>query len=150
MQKYKLEITEEQAQVIRNALDLYTRIGIGQLKEIWWVWGHNKDVCKCDRRTFDAYLTDLQLQLTGFPLNASWGIHSLEVHDVFRQAYDLHQVIRNKLAWTRYRKEHPGSESQPRDHSFAIGTGTIDFDNPRKTALEDVPLATIEVVKDGD
>ena len=34
MKKVKIEVTEDQAQIIQRALDFYSRIGIGQMKEI--------------------------------------------------------------------------------------------------------------------
>ena len=34
MSKYKLTVSEQQAAIIANALDLFTRIGLGQFEEI--------------------------------------------------------------------------------------------------------------------
>ena len=33
-QKYTLQLTEKQARIISEALDLFSRIGMGQLKEV--------------------------------------------------------------------------------------------------------------------
>ena len=146
MRKYKLEINEKQARILRDAIDLYSRIGIGQFGEIWWVWLMNgMDNCKCGRDTFDPIMEQLKKKLTGFHFGASFGIHSADVNDVFRQAYDLKQVIRNRLAWDRHDEKH--GKVDPDNHNRGEhNTWSVDFDPPRLTAVEHSPLAKIEKV----
>ena len=93
-QKYKLIITERQAQRIIKALDLYTRLSTGQLNELNEITfekdnkGHN-----CEA----TYGTLALLQREMFPsigsLNASYGIHSKGLPDEVREGYDIFKVM---------------------------------------------------------
>lgn len=94
--KYSLEVTEEHLQVLINALDLYTRVGIGQFEEVARVYmglGNSN-------RQLEYYLTAAKVSV-GHPKNGSFGIHNPNVRDEFRQAFDIKQVIRHRLAWDR-------------------------------------------------
>jgi hypothetical protein len=59
----------------------------------------------------------------GMSSNASYGIFSTEVPDTARTLWDIHQVIRNRLAYD----SHPGITPQNR---WAEGKFTVDFDEP--------------------
>jgi hypothetical protein len=113
-----LKVSEEQLRLIQRALDLYSRIGIGQF-----------DVIK-DHPTFERHLhrefkdengktdysryhsvrdaVDMTLVQPRNMLyndnligrNGSWGIHNPNVDDSCRDAYDLIQVIRHEF-WKR-------------------------------------------------
>jgi hypothetical protein len=122
----EIEINEEQAKIIINALDFYSRIGIGQFIEIvlafsWW---------QCDEQWFnhrnevERLIYDAQFNLTGMPFNASYGIFSPEVHENAKIAWDIQQVIRYRLAWDRNPK----------------GGMTVDFDDPMRSSTKDFPI----------
>jgi len=59
----------------------------------------------------------------GMSSNASYGIFSLEVPDTARTLWDMHQVIRNRLAYD----SNPGITPENR---WAKGRFTVDFDEP--------------------
>lgn len=128
---YHLAMTERQAQVLVNALDLYSRIGMGQLTEIahilrMTVVGNPSD-------TVDALdaVERLTREASSMWMGGSggyYGITSEKISDVFRVAWDLQQVIRYRLAWDR--KPEGGIQ--------------VHFDDPMKTSAEE--LAVIKKV----
>jgi len=101
MKKYMLELTETQALLVRDALDLYARIGLGQFEAVCDVFGRS-----------DEMLAGIHIakKACGFPASGSHGLHNAKVHDRFRQAWDICQVVRNKVAWER--KPEGGLEVQ--------------------------------------
>lgn len=126
---YTLHLTEKQARVIVNALDLYSRIGMGQLKEVAYVLRQNP-LPKADpeldaRITLLSDIRDRLDTLSRYWMNGSgyYGITSKSISDVFRTAWDIQQVIRHRLAWDRNPK----------------GGITVDFDNPMVTSEEALP-----------
>jgi hypothetical protein len=100
--KYLLEIDEDQAQALSQACEFMSRIAMGQFSEItsglWFKWKVNDpdtlDVCEKIVTTAKSMLTDL-------PRNSYFGIMSADVQENCKVMYDLHQVIRYRLAWDR-------------------------------------------------
>ena len=133
--KYVLEMTEEQAQIAIAALDFYSRMMIGQFREV---------VTRCltaEYENIDEYYESRDravyyLQKARnviFPelpdsLGASYGVyHSRETIE----AWHLLQAIRSCIAWER----NPD------------GGWTVEYDRPIPHNGEPVPICT---VKDGD
>lgn len=128
----RLELTSKQADVLVSALDLYSRILIGQFEEIAHLsLVHNVDMLpeKMMERhhQFSDELRKLKERLLAIPRNGSFGIHSKKVSDLARVAYDIQQVVRNALAWERT----PGG-----------GIG-VNFDRPMQTSSQKLPPAKI-------
>lgn len=128
----RLELTGKQADVLVSALDLYSRILIGQFEEI----AHLSLVYNVDmlpenmmerHHQFSDELRKLKERLLAIPRNGSFGIHSREVNDAARVAYDIQQVVRNALAWER-------------TPEGGIG---VNFDRPMQTGSQKLPPATI-------
>jgi hypothetical protein len=128
MTKYKLTVSEQQAAIIANALDLFSRIGLGQFEEIMRVYDRNHVVPLEAREQARNFLKAAKIEV-GHTSNGSFGIHSPKVSDDFRAAYDLLQVIRHRLAWDR---NPEGNRPQ------------VDFDPPSPTSA--LPLAQISQV----
>ena len=123
---YTLTMSEEQAQVAVRALDLYTRIGIGQFEEAFRVYDPlNSELEPDERRGMEILVTEVK-RIYGHPMNGSHGIHNDKVRDDFRAAYDIQQVIRNRIAFDR----NPEGGMQ------------VDFDTPR--AISQLPLPSIK------
>lgn len=122
---YTLTMSEEQAQIAVRALDLYTRIGIGQFEEILRVYDPLCEVFDAQRTSVRGSMDEIKAQ-AGHPPNGSHGIHNDKVRDEFRVAYDIQQVIRNRIAFDR----NPEGGMQ------------VDFDTPR--AISQLPLPTIK------
>ena len=86
MKKYNLIITERQAKRIILALDLYTRLFTGQLNEL-----KNLTSNKINEKTLELLQKQMFPSLSG--LNSSHGIHSRELPDEIREAYDIFKVL---------------------------------------------------------
>lgn len=126
MKKYTLTFTEEQAGILVDALDLYSRIGIGQFEECVRVFDHTLELPIETRDACKASLDHAKFVIAGLPAGGSHGIHNPKVRDVFRAAYDIQQVIRHRVAWDR---KPEGNISH------------VHFDQPRQ--ISGLPLPTI-------
>jgi hypothetical protein len=124
-----LRLTEKQATVITTALDLYSRVLIGQVENVEEVlrWTYPK-LSTEKLQTARLLLNSVKDVLWGFSPGASHGIHNPEVQDNARQAFDLLQVVRNGVA--RAKKPEGGIQ--------------VCYDVPSQTSTKE-PLATIEV-----
>lgn len=105
MKKYQMELTEEQADIVVRALDLYTRIGIGQFDKMLEVFTGLGSGPR--NPASESYINTVKEWETGQPPNGSFGIHSSVVRNEFRQAFDICQVVRHRLAHDR----NPGGHS---------------------------------------
>lgn len=149
----KLELSDEQAAVLVEALDVYSRTLIGQFEEIGQLallynvnmldsevrqssYSDNPQpyvAHKPDKRAWDAHhdftdgVRELKEKLLGIHKNGSYGIHSEEVHDSARVAYDVLQVVRHHTAW----KRHKGG--------CVMGTLGVSFDTPVQTSKLELP-----------
>jgi len=129
---YQLFLTEKQAQVLVSALDLYSRIGMGQLSEVAYVLRMNALGNPNGQADVLAKVEDLTREAASYWMGGSgsyYGIFSEKINDSFRVAWDLQQVIRYRLAWDR----NPEGGIQ------------VIFDEPLKSSQE--PLACIKKQK---
>ena len=130
---YQLSLTERQAQVLTEALDLFSRIGMGQLEEIAYVLrsytkpSESSSLLSSRLDELKRLAREASNVWMGSPFGCR-GISSEEIGDAFRVAWDLHQVIRYRLAWDR----NPNGGLQ------------VSFDTPMKYSQE--PLAIIKKV----
>lgn len=131
--EYVLEMTEKQAEVISAALEIYARIGIGQLSEVL----EHPDVTRAliasraDRGELEKLMAELKASLFGLKENASFSIMSERVNDRNRVAWDIRNVIRHRLSWDRAWGED--------GHDFKTLSG-VQYDQPTRTAhSEELP-----------
>lgn len=106
----RLTCTIDQAKTISKALDLYTRIGIGQLEELTWMLrfglipfprfddndqyiAEKLDVIKDIDQSIGHIKTSL-----GFSTNSGYGIGNPKVLDTFKVAYEVVKVIDRAIA----------------------------------------------------
>lgn len=97
--KYLLEIDKEHAKVIIEALDVFSRIHMGQLEVVAEQHVHSFDNAEDFielRKTINLLKSDL-----GLHPNAHWGIRSPRVIESAKVAFDIQQIIRHRLAWDR-------------------------------------------------
>lgn len=110
-----ITITEEQLRIIQEALDFYSRVGIGQFDKIkehptfenYLRKEFKNDDGKTDynryhqvRDNVDQMLIHPRNMLLNdllLPRNASWGIYNPNVDESCRVAYDLIQIIRHEF-----------------------------------------------------
>lgn len=87
---YQLTITEKQAEVLGSALDLYSRIGIGQLEAIEWIYRY-LNCLEIDK--LDKLRENLEAAKKAICPNGSYSILNGLVNERFRIAFDLEKVI---------------------------------------------------------
>lgn len=125
--KCTLEMTRQQADVVCKALDLFSRVLIGQLEEIESVCTFNG--IPGDMDALQQALNEAKHAL-GHPSNGSWGIYNENVPDRARIAWDIQKVIRHAIAY----HEHPEG-----------GMG-VNFQVPDQSGKE--PLAKISITEE--
>lgn len=98
---YRLDMSPRQARVILNALDTYSRIGIGQFQIVvetiqqLFGWDIDQDAQQYTRDCLDV----AKKLILGLDPNASYGIpNQKDVSELARIAYDLHCVLRRQVA----------------------------------------------------
>lgn len=122
---YQLTVSEEQARVISSALDLYSRIGIGQFEEILSVLKrYDQKVFQKDTRAADILLQEVKRVVYDLTPNSSFGIHNKDVSNGFRIAWDIKKVIQHQF-WQEGRKEFMNVDSYPPDSSSQLPLPTI-------------------------
>lgn len=107
-----------------KALDTFSRLCIGQINyAVEAAWAHKG--FDMDKGKIDSLCNQIKGMLTGMASpGASYGIHSKEIPDGARIAWDIQQVIRHQLAWDR----HPEG-----------GMG-VSFDKPMQSSEQPLPL----------
>lgn len=100
-QKIVLELTEEEASLVSQACEFYARIRIGQFSEIPYYCINPSAEDYCNRRDLaNEYLLMARKQI--YPnlsgIGHSYGIGKFKDAD---KAYDVHQVLREKLHGTK-------------------------------------------------
>lgn len=100
-QKYELTLNTRQATVLRNALELYVRLCLGQMErlaELGTPIPMPDDIAIGKLTAARNLIVEAKQLLTGFHENASHGIGSDKISDEPRVAYDILQVVRHRLA----------------------------------------------------
>lgn len=133
MRRYQLDLTKEQAITVMQALDLYSRIGMGQIREVVYHCANSEhDPLKraAARRQAEPLLDDAARVLTDLPAGSYFAISAPQIDNSNRRAYDIQQVIRHRLAWD----ESPG------------GGWHREFDKPMPYSGEGLPtIKTVEL-----
>lgn len=143
---YTLTVTAKQAAVISQACELLTRLSLGQWHEF------------IRHMPGDAFCHSIELEDELRPIMEEWlachpigknevvidgwrsnlGIGSPDVSSEAKVAFDLHQVIRHRLAWDKAVADGI-TDGQTRDWSRMM---IVDYDDPMRYGTE--PLATME------
>ena len=141
----EIEVSQKDAYILIDALDIYMRLRIGQwgmvldhAPDMEAVTHEDKSVTfqkVQDYTKFHCYRDIMNrwgAEYINYVPNGSFGIHSDAVEDVARVAYDMKQVIRHRIAW-----------DQNPEGSFGV-----DFDKPWMTTKAKVPLITITRIEE--
>lgn len=129
--RYVLEVSQKQARIIDEAVDLYSRIGMGQLSELLYYFparfngGQRTEKFSQNRDEAEHLLVRIKELIGNLPSGHHY--HSIadpDINDAFRVAYDIRQVVRHFLAWERV----PG------------GGYNRDFDEPMRLSQLDLPI----------
>jgi hypothetical protein len=128
--KVTIECSEEQARVIVDALDLYARIGIGQLHEVVWVWSSAYQTEIDARDAAEAAMDAVKAQLLpGYGRHGSRGIGNPGNAMTFTRAYDVKKTIEQAMAVAR--------DPNPK-------LLTVDYDGTINYAGEALPVVGVE------
>ena len=121
--EYRVTLTESQMRLVIAAMDLCSRIELGQLLEVldWLPVGENGT--PVDRFAARADLDTFRAKHLSFRPGEAHGIHSPLVKDSARQAFDIKQVLRYVRA---HHRKKPGEKTHY----------TVDFDQPRQTSTD--------------
>lgn len=103
MKTVTIQVTENQAKLISHALEFYCRIGLGQFNYIRehqsiqkYLWENKReeyhDIAKEELTATRNKFFDMEIGLNG-----SRGIHSEDIDDSVRVAFDIQQVIRHEF-----------------------------------------------------
>lgn len=140
MTTYTLHVTAAQAQTISRACEVLARLGIGQVIEglrelpqaegIDWTDFH--DDCQAVSTLMSKYMPH---RINGYSSNL--GIYNADKDA--RLAWDLHQVLRHRLAWDRAKTEG-WTDGTTRNWNEMMG---VHYDEPLKVCEE--PLAKMEI-----
>lgn len=134
---YTITITEKQAATLRDACELMARLGAGQLKfaldylplETFRPIGFN-DACDRAIRALQPFLTRQD--------DANTSPYRKRQHETGQTAWDLHQVIRHRLAWDSAIERGVIKRGEPRK----VEMFGVHYDNPLRLGVE--PLAQID------
>lgn len=101
--KVTIECNEKQAVIIKEALDLYSRLLMGQVRELDNFFNRNTDCWKRPDRDNIAYYAEsikniVYPELIGYD---SFGIFNAKCPEESKIAYDIIQVLRNELIKVR-------------------------------------------------
>lgn len=126
-EEYILRINDEHRKVIEEALDLYSRVLMGQ----WEIVAEklmytNLETPQVHR--FKEILDVAKREILDFGPGASHGIHHPDIDDSARVAFDLKQLLRNEAYQRR---------PEPKQHY------TVDAYEPLKSSTK-VPMAKID------
>lgn len=143
MPNITLTLTLDQAIAVREALDAYTRLCIGQLEIVAdLVRNGTIPVARLfnpERQVASAYQRDLEVQLMdqakmalGYPVNGSNGIGHPHVHITGHRAYEVEKALAKVIA----------------DYRNPTGFRGVDHDGLTVRYTQDpAPIATLETPK---
>lgn len=130
MSKVTLEITDAQALVLRDALELLARVQMGQMGAVvdevvcWRPDGAYSTKPIAEAREAADALRDALM-----PDNL--GIQSTQIPERARIAWDMYQSVRYSLAWSSVPEGAPRPSWQ------------VQYDEPMKTSAEPLPQVTV-------
>ena len=134
MSTYTLELTENQLQAISKACEICARLKSGQilsaisLLELNDIHGKPVDTYELGKSVEPIFKLAM-----GLEPHAAWGIGYSDKIDTL---YDIHEVIRHRLAWDDAHDKGIIVEGEPRKWPEMM---TVDFDEPMKCGLEPLP-----------
>ena len=129
--RYLLEISEKQAHVISKACEVLARLYMGQfgvVRDCFLTRALSNEISDKDWEHLQDLLHTCETLATGLPRHGYFGIHSPAISDKARVSFDIHRVVRHRLAWDR----------QP------TGGFGVDFDAPRATSELHPLLAVVK------
>ena len=136
--KLYLEISEKQMDIMLAALDLYSRVRMGQYSDL--PNSKNKYMTPSE----DANLIK-RILMPELDWNAFYGIHSEKISDDARIAWDIQQVMRHMRSWHRAGKDPEKDQREWTGSNTMMG---VSYDSPmRSSEEEELPKIKLEGVE---
>lgn len=125
--KVTLEMNETQAKVLMNALELYSRLKMGQLDTLKWmvvpIIPETSSIVE-----FNNTINELKkIMFPDLEPNQYYGIFMEEAGDG-QIAFDIYQVVRHDISWFKEPK----------------GGVYVDFNTPMRASKEPLPKVNVE------
>lgn len=135
---YKVTLTKEQVEILLPAIDLASRIHLGQISEVANYCNHRTNLRKTDFYEGREALNNFKrlVMPPDFGDGTSYGICNTDVSDEARALHDIFQVLRNKLAWDTLPEGATSSE-----------TIYVQFDKPHRCS-DKMELPVIERIEE--
>ena len=130
---YTLTITERQARTLSMACEVLARLGVGQFKDAL------DHLPEAKQRDWSAWHDDMEQISRILSKHMPGGIDISNADEEARTAWDLHAVIRHRLAWDRAKAEGV-TDGTKREWPAMM---QVSYDEPMKYSEE--PLAKMEV-----
>jgi hypothetical protein len=146
MSDYTLTLTQRQLETLMEALDVYSRLGIGQWRGAFECLPLRQKESGFDWSDWQGFLDTVGRELSQFTKHgvdghrSSLGIYGSETPETAQIAWDLYQVVRHRLSWEWAVKQGkvPSLDS-PRDWREMIG---VNYDEPMLVSSQ--PLAKLD------
>ena len=127
---YVLELTEDHAEIVRRACEVYARLLMGQFQELTFEvtrHGRKHKITCADKDMANDMLYQARRML--YPDLQGWG-HSYGVRDIdfAAKSFEVHQAIQYVRAW----------------HNHPEGGVSLSFDKPMPLSGEKLPKCRIE------
>ncbi len=136
--KLSLEISEKQMDIMLAALDLYSRVRLGQYTDL----PNSENKYMTPFEDADEIKRILMPELKG---NAYYGIHSEKISDDARVAWDIQQVMRHMRSWHRAGKDPEKDRREWTGPNTMMG---VNYDSPmRSSEGEELPKIQLEGVE---
>ena len=136
--KWNLEIDEVHAQVLIEALDIYSRIKMGQLERFEDLFWDRKLTIEQNNAMKDCLDTLKPILFSGMSRGASLGIASPENSESSKIAYGIKRTIEHRKSWDKV-----GNPAK-RDWKTMLGTN---FDEPKNYSQHPLPKITTITLK---
>jgi hypothetical protein len=135
--KFLVELSEYQVATIIDALDLFTRVGTGQLTEValvrrLWSVASSEESVNYDRSADINTLVNCLEHASSIANVKRLSITSVELHERFKVAFDIQQVVRQRLAF----------------HRRPEGGIQVYFDDPLKIGKEQLCKCSVQFKSD--
>jgi hypothetical protein len=134
MSTFQVELTTEQLNIIENSLELYSRVLAGQFEEVGnvikWetskIYDINGDEVAWEKLHEFIDVIRNAKPILGMPPNANHGIHSNNINDKARKAYDICKVLAYHRHW-----DEKGETPNDNDRDWST-TMSHWYDDPKK------------------
>lgn len=107
----RMVLDKRSAWAVRESLELFTRIGIGQLEEVYQTVRMNliaEDASEDKLHSLESLIQSFKRIVTGMSPHSSFGIYSPKVPAEVTKAWALMRALRHRIAWDQTPEGHMG------------------------------------------